>query len=103
MARANLPPQNLCGYDFGRISRYARGGTRVPHRRFFTMADIKEIHYRKRAEECLRLAAQTKHEDLRKQYAHLADCYLELAEAETAVCPGNNPAKCSAGSDQLGA
>jgi hypothetical protein len=84
--------------------RYARrSGTRVPQRRFFlTMADIKEIHYRERAEECLRLAAQTKHEGLRKQYAHLADCYLELAEAEAAVRSGNNSAKRSTGPDQLG-
>jgi hypothetical protein len=66
------------------------------------MADIKEIHYRERAEECLRLAAQTKHEELRKQYAHLADCYLELAEAEAAVRSGNNSAKRSTGPDQLG-
>jgi len=87
------------GSYFPRSVLPATLGTRVPHSRFsHTMVDDKEGQYRKRAEECLRVAGQTTHEDLRKQYTRLAECYLELAEAEAALC-GKEPPKCSPGSD----
>lgn len=61
------------------------------------MVDDKEGQYRKRAEECLRVAVRTPHEDLRKQYTRLAECYLELAEAEAAL-RGKEPPRRSPGS-----
>lgn len=73
-------------------------GTWVPQTRFFTVTEDKEGQYRKRAAECLRVAARTTHEDLRKQYTHLAACYLELAEAEAAMRAGNEGLKRSGGS-----
>jgi hypothetical protein len=63
------------------------------------MTEDKEGQYRKRAAECLRVAARTTHEDLRKQYTHLAECYLQLVvEAEAAMRAGNEGLKRSGGS-----
>lgn len=66
------------------------------------MLDGKEDQYWKRAQECFRVAEQMNHDDLRKQYLRLAECYLELAEANAALRSGDNAPKRSDGSDQLG-
>jgi hypothetical protein len=48
--------------------------------------------YRTRADECFRLASRTKNDELRKQYSHLARCYLELAEGESELHNARNAA-----------
>jgi hypothetical protein len=48
--------------------------------------------YRMRADECFHVASRIKNDELREQYTHLAQCYLELAEAESALHNARNTA-----------
>ena len=53
---------------------------------YFGMPDAleKAARFISRAEECLRLADQTRDKEFRAHYLNIAGCYMALAEAETA-------------------